>query len=66
VVASQKVLGTTRKMQLNLDCSAEAQPQRPAATAAPSTPGAAPSTEATARPTPGAPGVVTVIPTPVG
>ena len=26
VVASQKVLGTTRKMQLNLDCSAEAQP----------------------------------------
>jgi hypothetical protein len=66
VVASQKVLGTTRKMQLNLDCSAEAQPQRPATTAAPSTPGAAPSTATTARPTPGAPGVVTVIPTPVG
>lgn len=65
VVASQKVLGTTRKMQLNLDCSAEAQPQRPATTA-PSTPGAAPSTATTARPTPGAPGVVTVIPTPVG
>ncbi len=65
VVASQKVLGTTRKMQLNLDCSAEAQPQRPASTAAPSTPGA-PSTEGTARPTPGAPGVVTVIPKPVG
>jgi hypothetical protein len=71
VVASQKVLGTTGKMQLNLDCSAEAQPQRPAATSAPSTPGApstsgAPSTETAARPTPGAPGVVTVIPKPVG
>ena len=65
VVASQKVLGTTRKMQLNLNCSAEAQPQRPAATAAPSTPGA-PASETAARPTPGAPGVVTVIPTPVG
>ena len=67
VVASQKRLGTTRKMQLNLDCSAEAQPQRPATTAAaPSTSGVAPSTQATARPTPGAPGVVTVIPTPAG
>ncbi len=71
VVASQKVLGTTGKMQLNLDCSAEAQPQRPTATTAASTPGApstsgAPSTETAARPTPGAPGVVTVIPTPVG
>jgi len=65
VVASQKVLGTTRKMQLNLDCSAEAQPQRPAGTATPSTPGA-PASQTTARPTPGAPGVVTVIPTPVG
>ena len=65
VVASQKVLGTTRKMQLNLDCSAESQPQRPAATATPSTSGA-PASETAARPTPGAPGVVTVIPTPVG
>ena len=65
VVASQKLLGTTGKMQLNLDCSAAAQPQRPATTSAPSTPGAQGS-ETAARPTPGAPGVVTVIPTPVG
>lgn len=66
VVASQKALGTTRKMQLNLDCSAEAQPQRPAATQ--STQGAqgTAGTQPAARPTPGAPGVVTVIPTPVG
>jgi len=63
LVASQKVLGTTRKMQLNLDCSAAAQPQRPAATQ--STPGAQ-GTETAARPTPGAPGVVTVTPTRVG
>ena len=68
IVASQKVLSTTRKMQLNLDCSAAAQPQAPATSAA-GTSGAstsgAPSSEA-ARPTPGAPGVVTVVPTPVG
>lgn len=73
IVASQKVLSASRKMQLNLNCSAAAQPQKPAGTSAPSTSGApqstsgAPqSTEATARPTPGAPGVVTVVPKPVG
>ena len=67
IVASQKVLSSSRKMQLNLNCSADTQPQRPAATsAAPSTSGAPQSTEATARPTPGAPGVVTVVPKPVG
>lgn len=65
LVASQKVLGTSGKMQLNLDCTAESQPERPAATAAPNSPGAQ-GTEGAARPTPGAPGVVTVIPTPVG
>lgn len=70
IVASQKVLTSAHKMQLNLDCTAEAQPQAPAATAAPSTPGATDTSGAatteTARPTPGAPGVVTVAPKPVG
>ena len=65
VVASQKVLTASRKMQLNLDCSAAAQPQQPAAPSAASTPGAQ-STEGAARPTPGAPGIVTVTPTRVG
>lgn len=69
IVSSQKVL-STRKMQLMLDCTAAAQPQAPAAPA--STSGVAPSgTQAPApdaggRPTPGAPTVVTVIPTRVG
>jgi hypothetical protein len=64
IVASQKLLGTTGKMQLSLDCTAEAQPQQPA----PSTSGSGPGTQGTeaARPTPGAPGIVTVAPTPVG
>ncbi len=65
VVASQKVLTTAYKMQLNLDCTAAAQPQRPAAPSAAGVPGAQ-GTEGAARPTPGAPGVVTVVPTPVG
>lgn len=74
IVKSEKVLAS-HKVQLELDCSAAAQPQpqQPAAPA-PATSGAAtsgaatsgaPATE-TARPTPGAPGVVTVIPKPVG
>ena len=67
IVTSQKVLTAAHKMQLNLDCTAEAQPQATATTAAPSTSGesGAPATDA-ARPTPGAPGVVTVAPKPVG
>ena len=69
IVKSQKVLTAAQKMQLNLDCTAEAQPQAPAATAAPGTSGqstsGAPAAD-TARPTPGAPGVVTVAPKPVG
>ena len=67
VVSSQKVLGTTRRMQLMLDCTEEAQADQPAAlpAATAATPGA-PGAEAGARPTPGAPGIVTVIPTPVG
>jgi len=64
IVSSQKVLSASHKMQLNLDCTAAAQPQAPAPTSAAGTSGA-PATE-TARPTPGAPGVVTVVPKPVG
>ncbi len=67
IVSSQKLLGTTRRMQLMLDCSEEAQPEQaaapPAATGA--TPGA-PGAETGGRPTPGAPGIVTVTPTLVG
>lgn len=63
IVASQKVLGTG-KMQLMLDCSDEAQPEGSTATSVANTPG---STDAdSSRPTPGAPGVVTVTPTRVG
>ncbi|MFM9034208.1 MAG: hypothetical protein ACKOQ4_07970 [Mycobacterium sp.] len=70
VVKSQKVLSASHKMQLDLDCTASAGPQQPATTATAGTQGAsgtsgAPATEA-ARPTAGAPGVVTVVPTPVG
>lgn len=64
-VASQKVLSASRKMQLNLDCSAAAQPRQPAAQPAQGAAGA-PSNPADPRPTPGAPGVVTVMPKPVG
>lgn len=66
VVSSQKVLGT-RKMSLMLDCTAEDGAQQPATatgSGAPATSGA-PASE-TARPTPGAPGIVTVVPTRVG
>jgi len=67
IVSSQKVLGTTRQMQLMLDCTQASQPEQPVAppVATAATPGA-PGAEAGARPTPGAPGIVTVIPTPVG
>jgi hypothetical protein len=62
IVKSQKVTGGG-KMLLMLDCTAAAQPELPTAVSAANTPGA---TTAGGRPTPGAPGVVTVIPTPVG
>lgn len=62
IVSSQKVL-SPGKMQLMLDCSEEAQPERPAATSVANTPGAPADGS---RPTPGAPGVVTVTPTRVG
>ena len=70
IVRSEKVLAS-HKVQLELDCTAEAQPQpqQPAPASGTATSGSAtsgaPATE-TARPTPGAPGVVTVIPKPVG
>ena len=64
VVSSQKVTSSA-KMQLMLDCTAAAQPEKPAATSAATAPGTQ-STDAGNRPTAGAPGVVTVIPTPVG
>lgn len=71
IVASEKVVAS--HIQLSLDCTAEAQPQpqQPATTATSGTgtsgtaTSGAPATQ-TARPTPGAPGVVTVIPKPVG
>lgn len=67
IVASEKVM--SGHIQLSLDCTAEAQPQQPAATSGTGTSGSAasgaPATQ-TARPTPGAPGVVTVVPVPVG
>ena len=62
IVKSQKVTGGG-KMLLMLDCTAAAQPELPTVVSAANTPGA---TTAGGRPTPGAPGVVTVIPTPVG
>ena len=64
LVSSQKVTSSA-KMQLMLDCTAAAQPEQPAATSAATAPGTQ-STDAGNRPTAGAPGVVTVIPTPVG
>lgn len=67
IVSSQKVL-STGKMQLMLDCSAEAQPEPPQtqSTATGSATSGTPAPDAGGRPTPGAPGVVTVVPTRVG
>jgi hypothetical protein len=76
IVVTEKVLSASRHIQLNVDCTAEAQPQpqQPASAGTTATSGTAASGAATsgapatqtARPTPGAPGVVTVIPKPVG
>ena len=68
LVKSQKVL-STRKMQLMLDCTAESQPDVPTAPAPSGTSGGgsgAQAPDAGSRPTPGAPGVVSVVPTRVG
>ena len=46
-----------------LDCSAESQPQAPSA---PAQSGGTQSPDGGGRPTPGAPGVVTVVPKQVG
>ena len=64
VVSSQKVTGGG-KMQLMLNCTDAAQPEQPAATSAATAPGSG-STDAGGRPTAGAPGVVSVVPVPVG
>ncbi|MEX0581318.1 MAG: hypothetical protein WD228_09470 [Mycobacterium sp.] len=61
IVSRQKATGA--RMTLWLDCTEEAQPEAPAATSVANTPG---GETAGSRPTPGAPGVVTVIATPVG
>ena len=73
IVVTEKVLSASKHIQLNVDCTAAAQPQQPATsgtgTSGAATSGAttsgAPASE-TARPTPGAPGIVTVIPKQVG
>lgn len=65
VVSSQKALGTTGRIQLMLDCTEDSQPEQPTVTSVANTPGPQ-NPDAGGRPTPGAPGVVTVIPTPVG
>ena len=66
IVVVEKVLSASGHVQLNLDCTEEAQPQpvNSAGTSGTGTSGS--STTQTARPTPGAPGVVTVVPVPVG
>ena len=64
VVSSQKVTGGG-KMQLMLNCTSAAQPEQPAATSTTSASGTA-SSDAGGRPTAGAPGVVSVVPVPVG
>jgi hypothetical protein len=65
VVQSQKYLASG-KMSLMLNCTKAAQPEAPA----PSGPGSAPAqqipSDGGSRPTPGAPGTVTVTPTQVG
>jgi len=69
IVQTEKAISSA-KIQLILNCTKEAQPQRPAATSAASAPAqsGASSTAANggSRPTPGAPGVVSVAPVPVG
>jgi hypothetical protein len=67
IVSSQKTLTsqtsqTSQKIQLMLNCTDAAQPEQPAVTAV----SGAQAPDGGTRPTAGAPGVVTVIPTPVG
>lgn len=67
IVSSEKVVAG--HMQLSLDCTAEAQPEQPGGgttSVGASGTNASGAPSETARPTPGAPGVVTVVPTRVG
>ena len=68
IVASEKQIGT--HIQLTLDCTAAAQPDVPSApsagTGGAGTGGTSGQNPDAGRPTPGAPGVVTVVPTRVG
>lgn len=63
IVTTEKVMSASGVIQLSVDCTDAAQPE-PATSAGAGTSGA-PATD-TARPTPGASGVVTVVPTRVG
>lgn len=67
IVSSQKYLNSG-KMQLMLNCTKAAQPDEPTptATSVATAPTAGTSDGGGARPTPGAPGTVTVTPTQVG
>jgi hypothetical protein len=65
VVSTQKYLNSG-KMQLMLNCTEEAQPDEPTATSVATAPTEGTSDGGGTRPTPGAPGVVTVTPTQVG
>ena len=71
VVSSQKIIGTSGRMQLMLDCTEAAQPDVPTSTSVANSPtsgqtSATQPPDAGGVPTPGAPGVVTVVPTRVG
>lgn len=65
IVSSQKIL-TMAKMTLMLDCTAAAQPEAPSAPSTGTGTSGTGDPGAGGRPTPGAPGVVTVVPTQVG
>jgi hypothetical protein len=65
IVSTQKYLNSG-KMQLMLNCTKTAQPEEPTATSVATAPTEGTSDGGGARPTPGAPGVVTVTPTQVG
>lgn len=65
VVSTQKYLNSG-KMQLMLNCTKAAQSDEPTATSVATAPTEGTSDGGGARPTPGAPGVVTVTPTQVG
>ena len=65
IVSSQKIL-TMAKMTLMLDCTAAAQPEAPSAPSTGTGTSGTGDSGAGGRPTAGAPGVVTVVPTQVG